>query len=82
MSTNAVLFRPVYGKSFLFWRGNISNGEINKFCSVHMEKSYSGYREKFSAVTKETTKVFPLSEKVLVMLCSYSNDNKHAIILY
>ena len=36
-----------------------------------MEKSYSAYREKISAVTKETMKVFPLSEKVLVMLCSY-----------
>jgi hypothetical protein len=36
-----------------------------------MEKSYPAYREKFSAVTKETMKVFSLSEKVLVMLCSY-----------
>ena len=36
-----------------------------------MEKSYPAYREKISAVTKEKMKVFPLSEKVLVMLCSY-----------
>ena len=36
-----------------------------------MEKSYPAYREKFPAVTRETMKDFRLSEKVLVMLCSY-----------
>jgi Holliday junction resolvase RusA-like endonuclease len=36
-----------------------------------MGKSYQAYREKFSAVAKETMKDFPLSEKVSVMLCSY-----------
>ena len=44
-------------KSYAGWRENISTGHI--------------ILEKFSEVTKETMKVFPLSKKVLVMLCSY-----------
>jgi hypothetical protein len=31
-----------------------------------MDKSYPAYREKFSAVTKETMKVFSLNEKVVI----------------